>query len=174
MITNEHGGENVGCIIVGYQGIGKSSVVNKQDGFIDLESSCFKREDGSRHDDWYKDYVDIAIDLSNQGYFVFVSSHKQVREQLFYMKKKHNLDLLVLEIFPDSTLKYEWIERLRKRWKQNDTNKNFIAYQNAKDSFDKNIFDFLEDKKKYEVEQIILKNVNYDLFDEITKKLELE
>ena len=44
-----------GCIIIGYQGIGKSSTVketrNTTNHVIDLESSCWKNSDGYRSDD---------------------------------------------------------------------------------------------------------------------------
>lgn len=86
-VQNEH--NSSGTIIIGYQGIGKSSTVNKYDfmgnkinSFIDLESSSFRLPDGSRHDDWYKYYINIALDLASQGHNVFISSHNTVREEL--------------------------------------------------------------------------------------------
>ena len=68
-------------IIIGYQGIGKSSVSGADSGCIDLESSNFWNE-GVRADDWYIYYCNIALDLSKQGFTVFTSSHKEVREYL--------------------------------------------------------------------------------------------
>lgn len=58
-------------IIVGYQGIGKSSLAGRDKKFIDLESGNFWI-DGKRADDWYKPYCKIAEHLSQQGYYVFV------------------------------------------------------------------------------------------------------
>lgn len=68
-------------IIIGYPGIGKSTLAGKDHKFIDLESSNFKIED-ERSEDWYKVYCKVAEDLSRQGYIVFVSSHLAVREAL--------------------------------------------------------------------------------------------
>ena len=66
-------------IVIGYQGIGKSTLANKDLRFIDLESGNFW-VDGKRADDWYKPYCQIAEHLSRQGYIVFTSSHEVVRK----------------------------------------------------------------------------------------------
>lgn len=101
-------------IVIGYQGIGKStlSLCLNDIGipFIDLESGCFWN-DGVRADDWYKSYVNIALDLARQGYNVFVSSHKQVREELL---KSFRNDIYVC--YPSKNLKQEWIMKLRDRY----------------------------------------------------------
>ena len=55
-------------IYVGYPCIGKSSIAGK-DNFIDLESSNFKQ-----YNNWFKLYVDIAEQLSNQDINVFTGS----------------------------------------------------------------------------------------------------
>ena len=66
-------------IIIGFPGIGKSSVTRAYDGdtnttsYIDLESSNFVKDDN-----WVEEYCNLAIDLDLQGYNVFVSSHKEV------------------------------------------------------------------------------------------------
>ena len=82
-------------IYVGYQGIGKSSISGKNN-CIDLESGNFW-VDGKRIDDWYKIYVNIAEHLSNQGYKVFMSSHKVVREEL--NKRKIEFKVIMPSIF---------------------------------------------------------------------------
>ena len=61
-------------IYVGYQGIGKSSIAGKNK-CIDLESGNFW-VDGKRDENWYIIYCNIAQHLSEQGYNVFLSSHK--------------------------------------------------------------------------------------------------
>ena len=73
-------------IFVGYQGIGKSSISGN--GNIDLESGNFW-VNLTRYCDWYKVYCNIAKSLSEQGYNVFLSSHKVVRDEL--KKKKIKL-----------------------------------------------------------------------------------
>ena len=89
-------------IIIGYQGVGKSTLANKDDKFIDLESSSFwvKGENGEivRSINWYEIYVNIAENLSKQGYVVFVSSHEVVRDQLQQSKER------VFALYPDISL----------------------------------------------------------------------
>ena len=65
-------------IVIGYQGIGKSSLAGKNN-CIDLESGNFW-VDGKRSDDWYKIYCNIALHLHRQGFTVFTSSHQVVRD----------------------------------------------------------------------------------------------
>ena len=74
-------------IIIGYQGIGKSTLANKNINYIDLESSNFFI-DGKRQENWFIIYCNIANHLSEQGKNVFVSSHEVVRESLKYSKEK--------------------------------------------------------------------------------------
>ena len=69
-------------IIVGYQGIGKSSLAGVGN-CIDLESSNFWIN-GKRDPEWYKPYCKIADHLSKQGYTVFTSSHEVVRRELMF------------------------------------------------------------------------------------------
>ena len=85
-------------IVIGYQGIGKSTYSNKDITCIDLESGNFW-VDGVRLDDWYKVYCNIANHLSKQGYTVFVSSHQVVRDEL------KNSDEQVCIVYPSHSLK---------------------------------------------------------------------
>ena len=68
-------------IVIGYPGIGKSTLANRGHRYIDLESNCFYI-DGERDSRWFVPYCNIAEDLSRHGYIVFVSSHESVREHL--------------------------------------------------------------------------------------------
>lgn len=121
-------------IIVGYQGIGKSSTAGNCCKYIDLESGNFW-VDGKRDDDWYKVYVNIAEHLSQQGFTVFVSSHAVVREEL------KNTDERVVVIYPSLNLKDEWIERLYVRYMSSQLEKDKKAYLNANECYEKNIKD---------------------------------
>ena len=65
-------------IVIGYQGIGKSTLAARNLKYIDLESSNFWFDDPEtkqrvRHSNWYEMYFNVAEDLSRQGYVVFVS-----------------------------------------------------------------------------------------------------
>jgi hypothetical protein len=147
-------------IYIGYQGVGKSSISGKNN-CIDLESGNFW-VDGVRIDEWYKIYCNIAQHLSNQGYKVFMSSHKAVRDEL----NKRNIYFAV--ICPDIKLKDEWVNRLQERYDRTQLEKDYKALMNAKEMYSSNIDDLMQEKNV-----IVIENINYDLLD-ILKDNELE
>ena len=143
-------------IIIGYQGIGKSSVSGIETGCIDLESSNFWH-DGERSDDWYIYYCNIAVDLSKQGYTVFVSSHKVVRDYLV----KYMLSTTVVCVFPSPVLKDEWIKSLQDRYEKEPSVKNYKAMMNAEERFVDNVKELHDcGHLYYEIE-----DMDYDLMD---------
>ena len=105
-------------IIIGYQGIGKSTLAGKNN-CIDLESGNFWHN-GARPYDWYVYYCQIAEHLSQQGYTVFVSSHEVVRNLL----KKHSKEALFV-VCPAIELKEAWIDKLKKRFESSKLEKDF-------------------------------------------------
>ena len=143
-------------IIIGYQGIGKSSVAGADTGCIDLESNNFW-VDGMRPRDWYKYYCEIAFDLSRQGYVVFTSSHKDVRNYFL----KHLEKDRVIAIFPKKELKNQWIQKLQDRFDADVCEKNYKALMNAKDKFEENI----EDMSNWGGEVYMIDSIDYDLKD---------
>lgn len=138
-------------IILGYQGIGKSSLAGSNN-CIDLESGNFW-VDGIRRDDWYKPYCKIANHLSEQGYTVFVSSHEVVRKEL----EESNEDVVV--IFPSLELKEQWIEKLKKRYDTTKLEKDFKALANAEDRYEDNIKELMCGNLPYHE----IRDINYDL-----------
>lgn len=122
-------------IIIGYQGIGKSTLAGKNK-CIDLESGNFW-VDGKRADDWYVPYCQIANHLSEQGYTVFVSSHEVVRNELKKSKEK------VVVVFPGVHLKDKWIDKLEDRYERTYLDKDFKAWKNAVARYDENIRELL-------------------------------
>lgn len=121
-------------IIVGYQGIGKSTLAKNGNGFIDLESSNFF-VNGVRQNDWYIPYCNIAMNLSEQGYTVFVSSHECVRNYLSFHADQTRLVI----VCPSLRLKDQWIEKLEKRYQDTGLVKDYKAMMNAKDRYEENI-----------------------------------
>lgn len=121
-------------IIIGFPGIGKSSVTRAYDGdtnttsYIDLESSNFVKDDN-----WVKEYCDLAIDLELQGYNVFVSSHKAVRE---YLAEKQDIFPYIMEVFPSKEMCTEWLNRLELRYMKCKTAKNERALNYMRNNFD--------------------------------------
>ena len=156
-------------IIVGYQGIGKSTLAGRRNGFIDLESSCFffnKEGFLIRDTDWFIPYCNIAIDLSKQGYDVFTSSHKEVRDYLMNRKNNHIINnQTVIAVVPSVTLKDLWIEKLERRYNQSKLTKDYKALQNAKDRYEDNIMEIASDITN----TCFINDIDYDLKDIITK-----
>ena len=149
-------------IIIGYQGIGKSTLAGKRN-CIDLESGNFW-VDGKRDEKWYIPYCQIANHLSQQGFTVFVSSHEVVREELKKSEEK------VYVICPSLDLKDAWIRKLADRYFTTGLEKDYKAYKNAEDRYLENVteimesgFDFIVlDSVRYRLESIItcLQHVN--------------
>ena len=140
-------------IVIGYQGIGKSTLAGRDNRFIDLESGCFW-VDGSRAADWYKPYCKIAEHLSKQGYIVFTSSHKVVRDQL------KNSGEEVVVVYPGLELKDAWIYKLERRYSKTGLDKDWKAWRNAKERYYENIEEL--DKESCFC-RIRLKAMDYDL-----------
>ena len=146
-------------LIIGYQGIGKSTTVKTTPGkYIDLESTCFYAENGTRPDDWYVYYCNTALDLSKQGYDVFVSSHNCVQEYL----SKHIKNDYLIAIVPSIDLKEQWIERLYNRYLFNSSDKNYRAWKNAEDCYIKNITSIYNNKFLFN-DIITLDSLEYNL-----------
>ena len=127
-------------IVIGYQGIGKSTLADREKGYIDLESSCF-RIDGIRADDWYKAYGNIALDLSRQGYDVFTASHAVVREWLATQNKTNEK---IVICYPADFLRDLWVKKLEDRYVDN-------------------INEMIADADKYGFGKCCLMSMDYDL-----------
>ena len=123
-----------GAIIVGYQGIGKSSLANRESGYIDLESGNFW-VNGNRADDWYIPYCNIALHLAEQGYRVFTSSHPVVTNHLSSIPR--TVDLYAC--YPSFTLREQWISKLKRRYDDSRLEKDFKAWRNAEEKYNENI-----------------------------------
>ena len=138
-------------IIIGYQGIGKSTLAGKNN-CIDLESGNFW-VDGKRADDWYKPYCQIANHLSEQGYTVFTSSHEVVRNELKNSKEK------VFIVFPATWLKDKWIKKLSDRYESTGLIKDFKAWKNAEERYTDNIMELMGSGFEF----YNIKDIDYDL-----------
>lgn len=139
-------------IVIGYQGIGKSTLKEANFKYLDLQSEDFYVNE-KRDENWYKVYCKIAEGFSAQGYTVFVSSHKEVRDEL-----KNSAEKVVL-CYPSPAIKDEWIVRLRDRYKATTLEHDFRAYRNAEKHFDEDIADLM----KSEHNSIVIDKPEYDL-----------
>ena len=139
-------------IIIGYQGIGKSTLANTDNAYIDLESGNFWHK-GKRCDNWYIYYGKIAEDLSRQNYNVFVSSHKEVRD---YLK---NSQEIVICVYPSILLAEKWKQKLKERYAKTQLTKDYKAWKNAEDRYLENIAELMMCGIPY----IEINSLNYDL-----------
>lgn len=140
-------------IVIGYQGIGKSTLAGRDHKYIDLESGNFW-VDGKRSYDWYKPYCQIAEHLSQQGYIVFTSSHEVVRNRLADSNE------VVVLVYPSLQLKNLWIDKLENRYRETGLEKDYKALMNAKDRYDENIQELMASHFNFKLE---LAKPDYDL-----------
>lgn len=113
----------MGMIVIGFPGIGKTSISFGENKFVDLESSCFNIIDPVTNkkvkpNNWEKLYVSVAYDLAKQGKHVCVSNHSLVIDEILDRKQKDpRLDEYpIVFVYPKKKLKDEWIERLTERY----------------------------------------------------------
>ena len=145
-------------IVIGYQGVGKSTLASRNLKYIDLESSNFWFDDAEtkqrvRHSNWYEMYCNVAEDLSRQGYVVFVSSHQPVRERLLKSEE------YVVACVPSLILKDEWIKKLKERYENSLLEKDYKAYMNAADRFAENVTEIMNGG----FDTILITDVDYNL-----------
>lgn len=152
-------------IVVGFPGIGKTSLAQYSYRRIDLESSNFWDGD-HRPDDWHIYYCQTAVDLARQGYTVFVSSHKQVRDWLL-----ENTTELVFVIYPTLELKDAWIRKLELRYNASWSDKDRKAWDACKSSYEFNVQDMCDSRylssPYFKLTQI--DDIDYKLDDIITE-----
>lgn len=124
-----------GQIVVGYQGVGKSTLAYHNINVIDLESSNFLIN-GKRDENWHIPYCNVARSLACQGYIVCVSSHEVVRKEL----ERNPAERQVI-VYPALNLKEAWIHSLKHRYEQTKSEKDFRSLKNAEQCYERNIND---------------------------------
>ena len=114
---------SIGMIVIGFPGIGKTSISFGKNNFVDLESSCFNIVDPvtnkkTKPENWEKLYVSVAYDLAKQGKYVCVSNHSLVINEILDRKQKDSRldEYPIVFVYPKKNLKDRWIERLTERY----------------------------------------------------------
>ena len=143
-------------IVIGYPGIGKTTLAMNDVQYIDLDSSAFW-VDNKRPPKWWIPYCNIAVSLAEEGYVVFVSSQVQVREYLLNSPIPLGVDIALC--FPDMTLRIPWIDRLRTRYERTQLDKDYRAWKEAETHYYDNIRQFLS----YKGNRIVIDSMEYDL-----------
>ena len=178
-------------IYIGYPCIGKSNLANKKSNkFIDLESSYFhnkyyttqidindsifyQNNSADRVNNYldktsnptnldYETYCKIAIDLNNQGFYVFVSSHSVVIDYLYnYYKEKAAINMSL--IYPDKSLYKNWCRRALERFLNDNSEKNRKALNRIIEHFNSDIDNIENTCNLKRIGFIKIKDVDYDL-----------
>ena len=143
-----------GIIICGYPCIGKSSVTEKSQICIDLESSCFTKNNPT----WYIDYCETAINLARQGRIVFTSTHSEVID---FFEQNPLDDIYVCVFIPQLTWWDLWEGRARLRFRNNQTRKNSAALERIRSYFHDDLEKILTSKLPI----IMPATLSYDLAD---------
>jgi len=124
--------KRTGIIVCGYPCIGKSSVAEKSQLCIDLDSSCFTKNNPC----WFMDYCDTAISLARQRRIVFVSTHSDV---INYFEQNTLEDVYVCIFIPQLKWWDLWKGRAQLRFNQNQTKKNSAALERIRNYFENDI-----------------------------------
>ena len=158
-------------IISGFPGTGKSTLCRskgpKKRQYIDLESSNFHNK--SEPNNWEATYIKVAIDLHNQGYCVFISSHYEVRKQLSIAVKEGAIDKKDITVmYPDMSLVEDcgtsgWASELDFRRRKSASVKDNNAYQ----FFIEHGVEAIEDLENSEFHKIIIDRVPSVYNDEL-------
>lgn len=143
-------------IIIGYQGIGKSTLCEKNDNFIDFDSSNFSK-DREHNKNWFIDYAKAAVKLSKEGKNVFVSCHNQVRDTLYKLEEP------IVIIYPSLFLRDEWVNKVKQRYDESGLDKDYRAYIRACESYRNDIFGIMKDCEEHNLNFIEIRDMNYNL-----------
>lgn len=141
-------------IIIGYPGVGKSTLSNNQSNVIDFDSSLYPKQGY-----WEDLYVKKAIELSEQNYIVCVSSHKMVQELL----KEYKGQIIV--VYPSLSLHDFWIDKLRNRYEKTQDSADYRALQRCVSHYCEDILELRE----LPFVKIEIKNKNYNLEELLDK-----
>lgn len=152
-------------IIVGYPGVGKSTLVQHRENCVDLESSCFDKSNIN----WHKDYCNVAVDLHKQGNIVLVSNHDLVYKELSSKDILNTTNLVF--VFPSLQLRDDWITKLGDRYNKEKTKKNEAAWLRATNCYFEDILNLVNFVRKNGSRYCCIDNMQYQL-DYIVRGLE--
>ena len=154
-------------ILVGYYGIGKSTLCERNPTFIDLESKFFR--DRGNDAGWLggkkglNNYIWLIKTFNDSKRHVFVSSDSEIRFALLNEEGINRDDIVY--ICPEKTLKDIWLSKLYKRWIDTSDKKDWFSYIHAT----KKYADDIESMKRDHIKTIWIKDAEYDLNDLISK-----
>lgn len=140
-------------IIAGYPGIGKTTLAAKGHRYLDLESRNFFIR-GKRFDDWETVYVQVALDLYDQGYLVFTPCHPGIIDRIVTTTQPG----VFAAIVPDISLKDAWIAKLKERYELQGTDACLRAYERARDHYTEDISSLISDTR---FDTLVIRDMEY-------------
>ena len=135
-------------IVIGYPGVGKSTVSKRSIKYVDFDSSSFSTKEG-----WEADYVFNAEMLSSHGHVVFVSAHRAVQDLLKKSKEK------VVVVYPALRLHDFWINKLKVRYMKTNDKGDYRALARCVTHYCEDIVEL----KELPFPQIKIDTEDYDL-----------
>ena len=146
-------------VISAFPGIGKTTLVQTNKNYIDLESSDYKWIDIDKtlsieerkgtaktiNPDFPENYIKKITELTDMGFNVLISSHKEVREALQTQSIEYTI------VLPSLDMKEEMINRYLSRGNQ----ESFVNL--LKTNYEK----FVEDLSMDSNEKVVLKSGQY-------------
>ena len=113
---------NKTIICAGFTGVGKSFFIKSNPNLkcMESESSNFTDNRGTNriliteNSEWPNNYLNHIKENIGKYDIIFVSTHKELRESL----TENNIEFLL--VYPDISLKEEYLERYKKRGSSND------------------------------------------------------
>lgn len=155
-------------IIIGYAGIGKSTLGGRENGFVDLEVTSFLVNGNNHLENWPPMFVRIALDLSHQGYNVLVTGHSETRE-LF--KTMNTTGEKIFMCYPSMHLKDLWVKKLHERYVRTGLRKDCGTWFCAKNNFENHIKELVNDADRLGFTKIELNDFNYVLKDVLVEAI---
>ena len=153
-------------IYIGYPCIGKTTLAKEKNNFIDLESSYFSPFSSAAPAN-YLTYCNLAIDLNNQNFNVFVSSHRQVTDYLINSYKHIGQTNELCIIYPAEYLYTNWSRKAFERYLKDKSAKNKRALDRILEHYAEDI-DYLKRLCKTEnIHSIEIAEIDYKLIDYI-------
>ena len=153
-------------IYIGYPWIGKTTLSKERNNFIDLESSYFSPFSSAAPAN-YLTYCSLAMDLNNQNFNVFVSSHRQVTDYLVNSYKHIGQANELCIIYPAEDLEENWSRKAFERYLKDKSDKNKRALDRILEHYAEDI-DYLKRlwcaKNSNSIE---IAEMNYKLIDYI-------
>lgn len=164
-------------IYIGYPCIGKTTLAKEKNNFIDLESSHFFNSNSKANPsvlyittdvtstdyNKYENYCNLAIDLNNQNFNVFVSSHRQVTDYLINYYKNIGQTSELCIIYPAEDLYADWSRRAFERYLKDKSDKNKRALDRILEHYAEDI-DYLKRLCKTEnINSIEIAEIDYKL-----------